>query len=110
MFNIASPISYCSNQTQSNTSSNTILFFLVSKHQSQTKLSEGNRPPTRQFVKVGDVQLARSQLLDLRMSSSEVKKRINAISAPLTSQLEMIIQSVRELSEKKFESRRERGI
>ena len=72
---------------------------------------EENRTPTRQFVEVGDVHPSgqsasegednlQSQLLDRRMSSSEVDRIINAIGATLATQLETLIQSLGELSEK----------
>ena len=41
-----------------------------------------------------------SPLLNRRISSSEVDRKIKAIVAPLSTQLEMLIQSVRELSER----------
>ena len=71
-------------------------------------MSEGNRTPTRQFVEIGDAHVSaesasdvednlQSQLLERKLSSSEVD-RINAIYAPLATQLETLIQSLRELS------------
>ena len=68
-------------------------------------MSEGNRKPTRQFVEIGDAHVAtesgsdtgdnlQSQLLDRKSSSSEIDRIINAIVAPLATQLEMLIQSV----------------
>ena len=58
-------------------------------------MTEDNRTPSRQFVEVGDAHISgesacevednlQSQLLDRRLSSSEVDWRINAIVAPLT--------------------------
>ena len=72
-------------------------------------MSEGNRTPTRQFVEIGDAHVSaesasdaednlQSQLLERKLSSSEVDRRIKAIYAPLASQLETLIQSLRELS------------
>ena len=74
-------------------------------------MSEEDRTPTRQLVEVGDVHLSgesasggednlQSQLLDRRLSSSEVGRTINAIAGPLVMQLETLIQSMRELSER----------
>ena len=74
-------------------------------------MSEENRTPTSQFVEVGDVDRLgesasegednlRSQLLDRRLSLSEIDRRINAIAAPLATQLETLIQSVRKLRER----------
>ena len=42
------------------------------------------------------------QLLERKLSSSEVDRRINAIVAPLATQLVTLIQSVMELSERSF--------
>ena len=50
-----------------------------------------------------------SQLLDRKLFSSEVDKRINAIVAALAAQLETIIQSVRELSERRSNRSTERN-
>ena len=76
-------------------------------------MSGENRTPTRQFDEVGDVHHSgesaserennlQSQLLDRRMFffSNEVERRINAIVAPLATQLETLTQPVRELSER----------
>ena len=72
-------------------------------------MSEENRIPTRQFVEVGDAHVPvesasdvednlQSQLLERKLSSREVDRRINPIVVPLATQLETLIQSVRELS------------
>ena len=74
-------------------------------------MSEANRLPTRQFVEIGNSHVLaesasdfdddlQSQLLERKLSSGEVDKRINPIVAPLATQLETLIQSLRELSEK----------
>ena len=74
-------------------------------------MSEENKTPTRPFIEIGDahnqVESAsdvednlQSQLLERKFSSSEVDRRIKAISAPLATQLETLIQSVRELSDR----------
>ena len=74
-------------------------------------MSEENRTSTRQFVQIGDVLNSgesvsegddnfRSQLLDRRLSSSEVDRRMNAIVAPLAMQSDRLIKPVGELSEK----------
>ena len=74
-------------------------------------MSEENRTLTRQFVEIGDahnsVESASdakdnllSQLLERRLSWSEVDRKINAVVAPLATQLEALMQSVRELSER----------
>ena len=74
-------------------------------------MSEEYRTPTRQFIEVGDVHHSgdlasegkehlRLQLLDRAMTSSQVDTRINAIIATSSTQLEMLIQSVRELRER----------
>ena len=71
-------------------------------------MSEVNRTPTKQFVEIGDnhhsgesvsdgEENLRSQLLDRTITSSQVDRRINAIVAPLSTGLEMLIQSVRVL-------------
>ena len=60
---------------------------------------ENRTTPTRHFVEVGDIHHSgesasegednlQSQLLERRLSSSEVDRKINAISAPLAMQLE----------------------
>ena len=72
---------------------------------------EVNRAPARQLVEIGIVHHSDesasdgeenllSQLLDRWMISSEIEKMLNAIVAPLSTQLEMLIQSVTELSER----------
>ena len=72
-------------------------------------MSEENRIPTRQFVEVDDAHVSvesandvednlQSQLLERKLSSSEVDRRINAIVVPLATQLETLIQSVRDLA------------
>ena len=74
-------------------------------------MSEGNRTPTQQFVEVGDAHVSaestndvednlQSDLLERKLSSSQVDRRINSIVAPLATQLETLIQSVTELSER----------
>ena len=71
---------------------------------------EENTTPNRQFVKIGDARNSvesvsdvednlQSQSPERRICSSEVDRRINAIAAPLATQLETLIQSVRERSE-----------
>ena len=61
-------------------------------------MSERNKTPTRQFVEIGDahgpVESAsdvednlQSQLLKRKLSSSEVDRGINAMVAPLATQL-----------------------
>ena len=89
-------------------------------------MSEKNRTPTIQFGQVGDVHHSgesasdgeenlRSQLLDRRMSSSEVDWRMSAIvtpisrqlEMPISRQLEMLIQSGRELRERSSARRTE---
>ena len=73
--------------------------------------SEENRTLTRQFVENGDLHASgesgseaedqvQSQLLDRKILSSEVDRKINAIVAQLATQLETLIQSVTELSER----------
>ena len=73
-------------------------------------MSEGNRTPTRQFVEVGDVNASveslsdgednlQSQMLEKNLLSSEFDRRINAIFTQLVTQIEMLIRSIRELSE-----------
>ena len=74
-------------------------------------MSEGSRTSTRQFVEIGDAHVSaesasdvednlQSQKLERKLWSSEVDRRINAIVAPLATQLETLIQSVKELSER----------
>ena len=76
----------------------------------RTKLSEKNRTLITQVFEVGDVHQSvesasdneenlRSTLLDLRMTSSGIGRRINTIVARPSTQLETLIQSVRELNE-----------
>ena len=66
--------------------------------------------PTRQIVELGDTHNSgeaasesqrnlQSQLLDRRLTSSDIDRRINAIDALLSTQL-LLIQSVRELNER----------
>ena len=73
-------------------------------------MSEGNRTPTRHFVEIGYAHVSaesandvednlQSQILERKLSSNEVDERINAIVAALATQLEKLIQSVRELDE-----------
>ena len=61
-------------------------------------MSERNRTPTQQFVEVGDAHISaesasdfednlQSQLLERRIFSSEVDRRINTIFASLVTQL-----------------------
>ena len=68
-------------------------------------MSEENRTPTRQFVEIGDLHASgesgseaedqlQSQLLDRKISSSEVDRRINAIVSPVATQLETLIRNV----------------
>ena len=77
--------------------------------QLKVSMSEENKTPTRQLVEVGDVHHLgesssevednfQSHLLERRMSSIEVDRRINAIVPVLATQLETLIQSVREIS------------
>ena len=79
--------------------------------QPKISLTEEHRTPTRQFVEVGDIHhlgeftseeedTLQSQFLDRRMPSNEVDWRINAIVAPLATQLETLIQPMRELRER----------
>ena len=74
-------------------------------------MSEKNRTPARLFVEVVDVHHSggsasegednlHSQLQDRGLFSSAVDRRINAIVAPLATQLEAFIQSVRESSQR----------
>ena len=85
-------------------------------------MSEENRTPKKHFVEVIDChhssELAserennlQSQLLDRRISSSEADRKINAIVAPLATQLETLIQAVEKLArEVEITFRRDRGI
>ena len=77
----------------------------------RTDILRRTRTPTGQCVEVGDVhhsgestsdggESLPSQLLGRRMTLREVIGRINAIIAPLFTQLEMLSQSMRELSER----------
>ena len=72
---------------------------------------DGKRTPTGQFVEVGDVPQSgesasegednlQSQFEEGRKFSSEVNSRINVIVAPIVTQLETLILSVREINEK----------
>ena len=65
-------------------------------------MSEENRTPTREFIETGDAHVSaesasdvednpQSQLLERKLSSSEIDRRINAIVAPLATQLETLI-------------------
>ena len=74
-------------------------------------MSEENRTPSRPFVEISDVYHSgesasegednlHSQLLNRRLSSSGVDRKINAIIYPLATQLEMLIQSVSLFNEK----------
>ena len=67
-------------------------------------MCEENRTPTRQFVESGDVHQSggsdsegkdnlQSHLLERRLSSSEIDRRINAIVAALAMQVETLLQS-----------------
>ena len=73
-------------------------------------MSEGNRTPTRQFVEAGNARALvesasdeedslRSQLLERKLSSIEVDRRMNTKVAPLATQIETLILSVTEPSE-----------
>ena len=75
-------------------------------------MSEENRTLTRQLIVDGDFHHSggsvcqgednlESQFFDRRLSSSELDTRINAIAAALATLLETLIQSVRELSERR---------
>ena len=79
-------------------------------------MAEASRTPTRQFVKIGDADVSaesgsdaednlQPQILGRRR---EVDSKINAIVAPLTTQLEKLIQPVRELSERSYNRSTER--
>ena len=74
---------------------------------------EENQTPTGQFVEIGDAHNSgesateggdtlQSQLLDHRLSSCEIDRRMNAIVAPLVTQTETFIQSLREIHEKSW--------
>ena len=68
-------------------------------------MSEEYRIPTKPFVELGDLHHLSgsaseednlpSQLLDRRLTPSEVDRRINAIVASLATQLRTLIQSVK---------------
>ena len=84
-------------------------------------MSGENRTPTRQFVEVGVAHVSaesasdvadnlQSQLPERKLSTSEVDRRINAIVASLTTQLETLFQSVKELSEKCSNRSTERNV
>ena len=73
-------------------------------------MSGENRTPTRQFVEIGDARHSgesvsdgeenlRAELLNRRMTSCEIDRRMNTFVTPLSTQLEALIQSVRELNE-----------
>ena len=83
-------------------------------------MSEENRTPTRQSVNVGEAHPSsecvseregslQSFLLERRTSSSEVDKNIDAMVALLATQSEMLIQSVREFSERRLNRSTERN-
>ena len=74
-------------------------------------MTERNRTPTRQFVEVGDAHVSaesasdvgdklQPQLLERKLSPSEVDRRIKSMIATLAMQLETLIQSVTKLSER----------
>ena len=74
-------------------------------------MPEENTTPTWQFLEIGDAHISAEsesdaednlqyQILDRKLSSSEVDRWINAIVAPLAMQLEKLIQSAREQSER----------
>ena len=74
-------------------------------------MSEVDKTPTRQFIGVGDVHHSadsssdgevnlQSQLLDRRLTLTEVNRKRRAIVDPLAAELETLIQLVRQLSEK----------
>ena len=74
-------------------------------------MSEENRTPTLQFVELGDIHQSResnsdgeenlrSQFLERSVIFSEVEKKINGIVASLFTDLEALVQSMRELNEK----------
>ena len=92
--------SYCSKHTQINTSLNTTLFSSAAKLARQKKIEQ-------QLFEVGDVNhtgvLAsegkdnfQSQLLDWRMSLTEIDTKINGIVEHLTLQLEALLQTMKE--------------
>ena len=74
-------------------------------------MSEGKRTATRRHVEIGDTHVSaqsggdvkvnlQSQVLKQKLSPREVDRRINGIVAPLATPLEMLIQSVKDLSER----------
>ena len=78
-------------------------------------MSEKHCTPLKRFVEVDDTQHSgnlgtvgakniRLQLIDQEMTSFDVGRSINAIVAPLSWQLEALIQSKRKLTEKKVQS------
>ena len=82
----------------------------MSSSTKKATLSEEDRPPTRLFVEVSDAHTSvgsasdlegnlQSELLEHRLSWSEVDSRINARVAPLATQLETLMQPIKELSE-----------
>ena len=84
-------------------------------------MSEENRKLIRQFVEIGDAHASaesrsdaadnlQSQLLDQKLSSSKVDRRINDMVAPLATQLETLIQSVRRLGERNSNRLTERNV
>ena len=77
----------------------------------KSTMSEGNRTTTRQFVEIGDTHVSAESaidfednllcpLLDRNLSASGVDGTINAIVALLSTQIETLIRSVRELGER----------
>ena len=84
-------------------------------------MSEGNRAPTRQFVEFGNAHRSkisgtdgeknlRSQLLDRRMTTNDIDRQIIGIVALLSTQLEALIQLVREFNEKSSRPSTERNV
>ena len=83
-------------------------------------MSEENKAPTRQLVRVGDVhhtsetasegEKLQSKLLDCRLSSIEVDTRVNASAAPLSKQMERLNQSLGEVRERSSTCSTERNI
>ena len=83
--------------------------------QLKVSMSEEDKTPTIQFVGVGDAHhlgesateienYLQSQLLRRSGFPNEVDRRINSIVAPLTKQLNTLIQSVTEVSLETFGS------
>ena len=78
---------------------------------SRNNMSEGDRTLTWQFVEVGDAHVSaesasdvednlQSQILERKLSSSDIDRRKNATVAALVTKLATLIQAVKELSEK----------